>query len=531
MDLFHSYGEQPLRPRVFYNGFLTFCHHFSLRQRHGYTRLTSVTGPDLCSLANRYYGLSLQVLRAKGSSKQWPPGWNPPLIVGTSSLYQGYSSEILDASPSSLTLAANILTFLCLLLLWSLLLYTTYFLLTVKELSEIRSSPQWTRLPTVCPLGSKKKLTGCSGCLLPVDVDVPVHKCLFLHKGFTINSTSYLPCKVMYHSKCIRVGPPFRSRHYGKGTLGLQYPPCATDLPFICEMCTVRAHLGREIDPLLPSDTTLLLLERMRMIDAAHAWAPSTLKNACTTLRRTNKFFTAYDLPPLHNQLHLPSLSHPPLNVAIPIFWSMEHHTTYPSARSQGAAPSWNSARAQRSALSLYCAWTAAFCFPTNSYKDDDGRVLSAVSVSPSDNILSKFTASGIGSRLGTESRPSQALNALHIHWNQEHRGKLLRSTSSLHVQYDIVAAQCVELLAWLGWLRATEIFLMAMSDVELVPPGKGECYNLPPAVGALLLLLLPSTKSSRNKQVDVVIAWKTASGLYPGYWFTLLFRLLHELQ
>ena len=95
----------------------------------------------------------------------------------------------------------------------------------------------------------------------------------------------------MYHARCIRVGPPFRSRHFGKGTLGLQFPPCATSLPFICELCTVRAHLGRELDPLKSTDHTLLILERMRMIDAAHAWAPRTLENACRSLRKTNKFF------------------------------------------------------------------------------------------------------------------------------------------------------------------------------------------------------------------------------------------------
>ena len=64
-----------------------------------------------------------------------------------------------------------------------------------------------------------------------------------------------------------------------------------------------------------------------------------------------------------------------------------------------------------------------------------------------------------------------------------------------------------------------------------MVPPGQGECYNLPNNVGALLLKLLPSTKSSRNKQVDVVIAWQTASGLRPGYWFSCLFHLLHKLN
>ena len=97
------------------------------------------------------------------------------------------------------------------------------------------------------------------------------------------------------------------------------------------------------------------------------------------------------------------------------------------------------------------------------------------MSVSPSDNILSRLTASGIGYRLGIESRPSQALNYRHIHWNQRHRESLLQSQLSLHVQYDIVAAQCVELLAWLGWLRSSEIFNMCMPDTEMVPPGQGE--------------------------------------------------------
>ena len=64
----------------------------------------------------------------------------------------------------------------------------------------------------------------------------------------------------------------------------------------------------------------------------------------------------------------------------------------------------------------------------------------------------------------------------------------------------------------------SSETFNMTFSDVEMVAPGQGECYDLPFNVGALLLQLLPSTKSSRNKQVDVVIAWTTASGLSLGY-------------
>ena len=69
------------------------------------------------------------------------------------------------------------------------------------------------------------------------------------------------------------------------------------------------------------------------------------------------------------------------------------------------------------------------------------------------------------------------------------------------------------------------------MKDIELVAPRDGAIYGLPPKVGVILLQLLPSTKTSRNKQVDVVIAWVTASGLNLGLWLSQLFKLLHQLH
>ena len=201
------------------------------------------------------------------------------------------------------------------------------------------------------------------------------------------------------------------------------------------------------------------------MIDAAHAWAQRTLQNACSTIRRMHTFFSSVCLPSTHQQLHLSPLPHPPLNI-----WGMEYHTSTSSSHSQGLTPTWNTSRAQRSALSLYSAWTAAFCFSQDHYTDNNNKVLSAPSISLSNNILSRFTASGIGSRLGTDSRPSQALTYLHITWNQNYRSNLLRSCTSLHA-YNLVAAQCVELIAWFGWLRVSELFDLKMEDVELILP------------------------------------------------------------
>ena len=311
----------------------------------------------------------------------------------------------------------------------------------------------------------------------------------------------------------------------------MQYPPCATNLPFICELCTTRAHIRREVDPHCPTDITLLMLERMRMIDVAHAWSTSTLRASCYTITNINKFFTSHNLPTLHDQLRLPSLRHPPLDISIPLFWSMEHYTTFPSNKSKGIAPSWNSGRAQRSAVSLYSSWVAAVCFPSKTYKDASNRLLSAPTVSPSDNILARMTAGGMSARLGTETKPSQALTAAHIQWNQRERTNYLSKTRALPVIYCLVAAQCAELIAWLGWLRASELFHLRTQDVEMVPPEEGAKYGLPPNVGAILLRLLPSTKSSRTKSVDVIIAWRTASGLSPGHWLTLLFKVHRLLQ
>ena len=150
---------------------------------------------------------------------------------------------------------------------------------------------------------------------------------MFYAEGFVCKEKRSIPCRVAYHADYIKVGHPFRTRHYGKGTRGIQYPPCATIFPFICEVCTTRTHLGRELDPLNTNDTLLIMLERMRMIDTAHAWDYKTIKGMCNILKKMDSFFQSFSLPSIHQQLQLPILSHPPLDFSIPLFWSMEHVT------------------------------------------------------------------------------------------------------------------------------------------------------------------------------------------------------------
>jgi hypothetical protein len=71
----------------------------------------------------------------------------------------------------------------------------------------------------------------------------------------------------------------------GKG-LSLPYvkqPHC------VCEMCTVRAELGRELRR-TDSDIQLLMFERMRMIDLLYWWQQTTLKQYGPHLQYLEKF-------------------------------------------------------------------------------------------------------------------------------------------------------------------------------------------------------------------------------------------------
>jgi len=228
--------------------------------------------------------------------------------------------------------------------------------------------------------------------------------------------------------------------------------------------------------------------------------------------------------------LCLPIILHPPIDIAVMLYWSMGHYTTHPSKSSAAESPSYNAGCQQRSALSAFCAWTTAIFSPSSMYRDQERRVVSSPVVSPSDKILCRMTATGMASRLGVEFRQSQALVQRHIQWNQSFRKQQLHTTVKLVDQYDLTSAICMEIIAWLGWLRASKIFQLRTTDVVLVPPDQHLRYELPTKVGVVLLQLLPSAKSSRNKRVDIVIAWTTSSGLSLGYWLCNLLHLQDHL-
>ena len=71
----------------------------------------------------------------------------------------------------------------------------------------------------------------------------------------------------------------------------------------------------------------------------------------------------------------------------------------------------------------------------------------------------------------------------------------------------------------------------MEITDVFLCPPSRGQEYNLPVGASFIGAKLLPTTKTSRLTQADVVLPWATAGGLVPGVWFSRLVSLGSHLR
>ena len=90
-----------------------------------------------------------------------------------------------------------------------------------------------------------------------------IRKCSFADSGFPFSDGRLArPCKSVYHPLCIRAGLPFSSRRKNSG--GLTFPDVVVWPTFVCEACTVRAVLDRELTG--ADDWKLMCFERMRLL-------------------------------------------------------------------------------------------------------------------------------------------------------------------------------------------------------------------------------------------------------------------------
>ena len=290
----------------------------------------------------------------------------------------------------------------------------------------------------------------------------------------------------------------------------------------MCEACSVRAQLGRELVR-CPKDAYLLQLERMRLIDGAHNWAPKTLGAYRSRLGYINKFeamFEVVALPKLR-------LSAPPFMPAIPLMWIMQHYSlqaprgTHPVS---GERISFNTSRAVCSAAAYYNEGMMVLQHPDSALRDHTAkRGHLSPGRSPTDYLGFTQMATGMSRRLGTDTTPAKALRHEHIVWNLKFRERQYRATRDPLLQYEIAAAAVTECFAYLGWLRGGEVFGADKEDVLYVSPKQGPGYGLRPGIGFLGLDLNEATKSSQDARVDVIMATQTTGGIQAGTWWLCL--------
>jgi hypothetical protein len=300
--------------------------------------------------------------------------------------------------------------------------------------------------------------------------------------------------------------------------------PPIRDLPnFSGEACTVRAVLDRELRD-DASDRSLLMLERIRLIDMCHNWALGTHTQYQGKLKILRGFETTFGVSVLKATV----LDRPPSPPAIPIMWAQQQYSLRPG-RARGSEPApacitFASVRGLRSAANQYFSWNLQVSNPETAMNETASRAVLTPGCLPTDSLAYVYMSNGMRRRMGDESKPSLALLQRHVQWIDKFLNDAYLNSQDPEHRAELARAALANLAAWLGWLRATEVFSLRWADVAVTEPGDGAALDLPPQTGAISLRLSPQTKSDQTRTADVFIAYTTASGFSMGRW-------LHRLR
>jgi hypothetical protein len=138
--------------------------------------------------------------------------------------------------------------------------------------------------------------------------------------------------------------------------------------------------------------------------------------------------------------------------------------------------------------------------------------------VMPSKERQATFATKGMAWRLGAQTEQSWALSHTHIAYMNVHFHRTYNEATLHTYWHEVACAATANLLAYLGWLRGTELFDAASKELAVVDPKDGEIHELPPHVGAVALSLLEETKSNPCQVAALVMAYETLPGLDLGY-------------
>lgn len=216
-------------------------------------------------------------------------------------------------------------------------------------------------------------------------------------------------------------------------------------------------------------------------------------------------------------------LVRPPTGTSITLMWAQEFHSlrNRPGLRDPHGEThvSFATVRQLRSAVAHQLTWQQMVSAPDHAFLDHR-RKLVQVLVRPTDSVCNTAFATGLATRLGTESKPSIALLARHVRYldqDLDHRYHLA-STPELRRLY--ARGGLANLQLFLGWFRAGEMFDTCWNRYEVTEPPNGPTYDLPVGIGVIRLWMGPETKTDRTYSPDVVMAYTTLSGFELGKWF-----------
>ena len=364
----------------------------------------------------------------------------------------------------------------------------------------------------------------CAGCLKAIRSDCAHLQCHFHRRPFDLPTGQARPCGTAYHVHCFRAGPPFTSRREREAGLylpAIRFWPC-----FVCELCTVRSVLQRELGH--PGDLWLLQLERVRLLDSLHNWAESTTRTYQSKLKQLHLFERAH--PGL--QILTPSdFGHPSRGAEIGLMWAILHASVQPlkfRGRSSKHTPVFGTIRAIRSAASQYLGWDLITSKPGGTLYFQDRRLL-AGTVRPTDGASFELFSRGLQARLGDAVVPSTALLGRHIRGLDTLFDGRYRAAPNATARAEYALAGFANILLWFTWLRGGELFRLRWEDLSIIWPHESPAHDLPMGSGAILLQLTPETKSSRSRTADLVVALRSATGLDLDKWLRRVL-LLHPL-
>jgi hypothetical protein len=343
---------------------------------------------------------------------------------------------------------------------------------------------------------------------------------MFSSTGFPFSdSVPARPCHTSYHPQCIRVGVPFTTRR-DKGA-GLVFPDVRDWPHFICEACTVRSVLDRELHG--ARDWQLMCFERMRILDMVHSFSPGTHQQYQQKLRVARQFEGSFGVSILRSSCP----TRPPSGPEIGLMWAQEQYSIKQSGRAHAnpasATVAHGTVRQLRSAVSQSETWRLLISEPERLLLD--GKRLLLQDCRFTDAAGSTIFATGMGARLGTDSTPSLALLDRHIRWLDQALDRRYRTCTTGAERRELARAGLASLLLYLGWLRSSETFTAPWAGFDVVDPCDAATVDLPENVGQVCLSLRAETKSARDHTADVVMAFQTLSGYCLGRWFHRLRR------